>query len=129
MARALRLRPPDFVTAVSLVQAHGVRVLGATNTRQQGLLHIAARDDAVEYAALALARGGSPTVRDVAGAQPLRACAEGGLPSLKVASLLCGEPEVRRRINDRASDGACVCLLFFQFFTFPQAAVASGWNR
>lgn len=111
MSRALRSSPPDYLHAVALVQEHGVRAVDATNSRGQTLLHASARDDAVDYAALLLARGASPVARDISGAQPLRACTEGGSPSLRVARLLCAVQEVRKRINDRGTDGACVVAI------------------
>jgi ankyrin repeat protein len=88
MRAAMSRSPPDFVTAISLVQNHGSRILRLRNAQEQTLLHLVAKHNKGDYAGLLLQRGADPSARDRYGWQPLRACCTSRGASLDVAKIL-----------------------------------------
>lgn len=125
MGLALRAVPVNYMSAIDAAQAGGC---GGANARGQTLLHAAARDDAVDAAGLALARGTPPTGRDLAGVAPLRACVSSRGPSLRVARLLLRVRAVRASVGDRACDGmaAIHAAAFFGFAEMVRLLVVEG---
>lgn len=125
MALALRAVPVDYLSAIAAAQAGGV---GGANARGQTLLHAAARDDARDAAALALARGVPPAGRDLAGIAPLRACVSSRGPALRVARLLLRVPAVCAAVGDYACDGmaAMHAAAFFGFAQMVRLLVEEG---
>lgn len=125
MGLALRAVPVNYMSAIDACQQGGG---DGANGRGQTLLHAAARDDAVDAAALALARGTPPTGRDLAGIAPLRACVSSRGPSLRVARLLLRVPAVRAAVGDCACDGmaAIHAAAFFGFAELVRLLVEEG---
>lgn len=88
MSTALSCSPPNFLTAVNLVQAFGADVLETRNAFDQTLLHLCARHNKPQYALLALERGANPSARDRMGWEPLRTCCSSRGANMEVAKAL-----------------------------------------
>lgn len=125
MALALRAVPTNYFNAIHAAQNGGVF---GENARGQTLLHAAARDDALDAAGLALARGAPPAARDLAGIAPLRSCVGSRGPSLRVARLLLRIPAVRAAVGDYACDGmaAMHAAAYFGFADMVRLLVTEG---
>jgi ankyrin repeat protein len=125
MRAAISRSPPDFVTAITLVESHGPGVLNMRNAQEQTLLHLVAKHNKADYAELLLQRGADPSVRDRYGWQPLRACCTSRGASLDVARLLLRHGA---DITAVGPDGWQVvhAAAFFGFAPFVRFLIESG---